>query len=100
MIRYNGYTHRIEIIPDFGKRGAAMEGKRLIKELRLQNFLSYGSAGQEIKLEPLNVLIGTNASGKSNIIEALGLLQATPADLTRPIREGGGISDWLWKAGS
>jgi len=77
-----------------------MEGKRLIKALRLQNFLSYGSAGQEIKLEPLNVLIGTNASGKSNVIEALGLLQATPADLTRPIREGGGISDWLWKGGS
>lgn len=48
-------------------------------------------------LEPLNVLIGPNASGKSNVIEALGLLRAIPKDLTAPIREGGGISEWLWK---
>ena len=35
----------------------------------------------------------------SNVIEALGLLRATPDDLTLPIREGGGISEWLWKGG-
>jgi len=74
-----------------------MEGKRFIRTLRLQNFLSYGSEGEEIELQPLNVLIGANASGKSNLIEAIGLLRATPKDLTVPIREGGGISEWLWK---
>lgn len=74
-----------------------MEGKRLIRTLRLQNFLSYGSEGIEVDLQPLNVLIGPNASGKSNLIEAIGLLRATPKDLTVPIREGGGISEWLWK---
>ncbi|MEI7771151.1 MAG: AAA family ATPase, partial [Chloroflexales bacterium] len=37
--------------------------------------------------------------GKSNLIEAISLLQATPTDLTLPIRQGGGISDWLWKGG-
>jgi len=74
-----------------------MEGKRLIRTLRLQNFLSYGSEGIEVELQPLNVLIGPNASGKSNLIEAIGLLRATPKDLTVPIREGGGISEWLWK---
>ncbi len=74
-----------------------MEGKRLIRTLRLQNFLSYGSEGIEVDLQPLNVLIGPNASGKSNLIEAMGLLRAIPKDLTVPIREGGGISEWLWK---
>ncbi|HBE21188.1 MAG TPA: chromosome segregation protein SMC [Cyanobacteria bacterium UBA11367] len=74
-----------------------MEGKRFIRSLRLQNFLSYGSEGETIELQPLNVLIGPNASGKSNLIEAIGLLKATPTDLTAPIRKGGGISDFLWK---
>jgi predicted ATPase len=74
-----------------------MEGKKFLRTLRLQNFLSYGSVGEEIELQPLNVLIGPNASGKSNLIEAIGLLRATPKDLTVPIREGGGISEWLWK---
>ncbi len=63
-----------------------MEGKRFIHTLKLQNFLSFGSDGEEIELQPLNVLIGTNASGKSNLIEAFGVLKATPTDLLSPIR--------------
>lgn len=74
-----------------------MEGKRFIHSIRLENFLSYGNEGEEIELQPLNVLIGSNASGKSNLIEAIGLLQATPGNLTAPIREGGGVREWLWK---
>lgn len=76
-----------------------MEGKRFIRTMRLQNFLSYGSEGEQIELQPLNVLIGANASGKSNFIEAIGILRATPTDLPAPIRVGGGISDFLWKGG-
>lgn len=74
-----------------------MEGKQFIRTMRLQNLLSYGDEGEEIALQPLNVLIGANASGKSNLIEAIGLLKATPTDLTAPIRQGGGVSDLLWK---
>ena len=74
-----------------------MEGKRFIHSLQLQNFLSSGREGEKIELQPLNVLIGTNASGKSNLIEAMGVLKATPTDLVAPIRQGGGISDFLWK---
>ncbi|MDB9514827.1 AAA family ATPase [Kamptonema animale CS-326] len=76
-----------------------MEGKRFIHSLRLQNFLSYGNEEEEIELQPLNVLIGPNASGKSNLIEAIGILKALPTDLVAPIRQGGGISDFLWKGG-
>ncbi|MCU0544478.1 MAG: AAA family ATPase [Oscillatoriaceae cyanobacterium Prado104] len=74
-----------------------MKGKRFIHSVRLQNFLSYGSEGEQIELQPLNVSIGPNASGKSNLIEAIALLKATPTDLPAPIRQGGGISDFLWK---
>ena len=68
-----------------------------IKTIRLNNILSYGSGDDEFSLKPLNVLIGPNASGKSNLVEALSLLAAAPRDLQATIREGGGIRDWLWK---
>jgi predicted ATPase len=71
--------------------------KPVIKSLRIQNLLSFGENGAEVELEPLNVLIGPNGSGKSNFIEVLGLLQSAPTDLAEPIRNSGGISDWLWK---
>lgn len=71
--------------------------KDLIAELKLTNLLSFGPDTDPIPLGPLNVLIGPNGSGKSNLIEAISLLQAAPVDLTRPVREGGGIRDWLWK---
>ncbi len=77
-----------------------MEGKRLIQKLKLQNFLSYGSQGEEIELQPLNVLIGPNGSGKSNFIEAFGILKATPTNLLVPIRKGGGVNEFLWKGES
>jgi predicted ATPase len=74
-----------------------MANQKLIRTIQLSNFLSYGQNAEIIELEPLNVLIGPNCSGKSNLIEALGLLEATPKDLTAPIREGGGVSEWLFK---
>ncbi|MBD6614360.1 AAA family ATPase [Komarekiella sp. 'clone 1'] len=76
-----------------------MDGKTFIRSLRLENFLSYGSDGEEIELQPLNVLIGANTSGKSNLIEAIGILKATPTDLPAPFRQGGGVSEFLWKGG-
>ncbi|MDE2999602.1 MAG: AAA family ATPase [Gemmatimonadota bacterium] len=75
-----------------------MKGQRLFRSIRLGNILSYGFWDEEFHLEPLNVLIGPNASGKSNLIEVLTLLAAAPGgDLQSPIREGGGVTEWLWK---
>lgn len=64
--------------------------------MSLQNILSFGPTGR-LTMEPLNVLIGPNGCGKSNFIEALGLLRAAPTDVRIPIREGGGAEDWIWK---
>lgn len=69
----------------------------LIKEIRLQNLLSFGPDTPPLELRPLNVLIGPNGSGKSNLIEAISLLQAAPKDLTEPVLRGGGGLEWIWK---
>ena len=60
-----------------------------IKYIRLKNFLSYGPKGVELKLHPLNVFIGPNAAGKSNLIEALRIIRA--AAQTDPEKDIGNI---------
>lgn len=72
----------------------------LIRHLTLQNFLSYGPEGVSLDLLPLNVLIGPNASGKSNLLEALAIFRAAAGDLQAAVREGGGIGEYLWKGSS
>ena len=77
-----------------------MLGARLIRTIRLQNLLSYRPDTPAFPLEPLNVIIGPNASGKSNLIEALSILAAAPRDIQAPLREGGGVQEWIWKGPS
>ena len=72
----------------------------LIHSIRLNNFLSFGEASQETPLRALNVIIGPNGSGKSNLLESIELLRSAPEQLLKPIREGGGVRDWLWKGGN
>ncbi len=67
----------------------------LIHSLNLKNVLSFRDA--EVALAPLNIVIGPNASGKSNLIEAVSLLQAVPDDLAKFFRINGPILDWIWK---
>ncbi len=69
----------------------------LIHSIKLNNFLSFGDRSESISLNPLNVLIGPNGSGKSNLLESIELLRSAPEQLVKPIREGGGVRDWLWK---
>lgn len=69
----------------------------LIHAIKLTNFLSFGDELQPVSLKPLNVVIGPNGSGKSNLLESIDLLRSMPEQLLKPIREGGGVLDWLWK---
>lgn len=69
----------------------------LIHSIKLNNFLSFGEKSESISLNSLNVIIGPNGSGKSNLLESIELLRSTPEQLLKPIREGGGVRDWLWK---
>jgi predicted ATPase len=68
-----------------------------LKSIELDGLLSFRPESQATPLTALNVLIGPNASGKSNFIEAFELLRATPTDLAGAIRTGGGPAEWLWK---
>ncbi len=70
---------------------------QFLESIRLTNFLSYGPAAREIDLLPLNVLIGPNGSGKSNLLEAIDILRWTPTDVVRPMMDGGGPEDFLWR---
>ena len=70
---------------------------RFIQRLRMPGLLSFPPDMDFFDLQSLNVLIGPNASGKSNFIEALVLLSALPIDLAGVVRSGGGAQEWLWK---
>jgi predicted ATPase len=78
---------------------------RLIRQIRLRNVLSFGPDTPPLELENLNILIGPNASGKSNLIEAISLIRSTPvsessnSSLPSVVRRGGGPSEWFWKGG-
>lgn len=69
----------------------------LIRNLKVSGLLSFGPKGIDIPLENLNVLIGPNGSGKTNLLEVLSLLKASPTNLPEPIKEMGGVREWLWK---
>ncbi len=80
--------------------------RRLLTRIKLENLLSFGPNAAPLELQNLNIFIGPNAAGKSNLIEALSLMRATPvsstasnADLRGVVRRGGGVSEWLWKGG-
>lgn len=70
-----------------------------VESLTSRNFLSFGPEAVEIRLHSLNLLIGTNGAGKSNLIEAISLMASTPGDLSHFFRIGGGSSHFIWKGG-
>lgn len=72
----------------------------MILEIKFSNLLSFGPDTEPLALKDLNVLIGTNGSGKSNFIEAISLLRSAPNDIRTVIRRGGGVGDWIWKGDS
>lgn len=63
----------------------------MITELKLQNWKSFSDA--KLYIDPITIIIGTNASGKSNIFDAMKLLcdLASPtdvADIAKGVRGG------------
>jgi predicted ATPase len=68
-----------------------------IRNLKVSGLLSFGPRGIDLPLNNLNVLIGSNGSGKSNLLEILSLLRSAPTNLPAPVKEMGGVREWLWK---
>lgn len=69
----------------------------LLKSLELTNFLSYGEENPPVELGPLNVVIGTNGAGKTNLIEGVDLLRKVAGPMPEFIEQNGGVRHWLWK---
>lgn len=69
----------------------------MFKSINFSNFLSFNDKNKPIELKNLNIIIGTNGSGKSNFIEGFSLLKATTVDLRTIINKGGGVKEWIWK---
>ena len=66
----------------------------MITELAIEGFKSFGSPAETIELGPLNVLIGANASGKTNLLCALRFLQnAVAHDVAYAVSEMGGSAE-------
>jgi predicted ATPase len=67
-----------------------------IRSLTLRNILSFGEPGS-LPLRPLNIFIGANASGKSNLIDCIGLLRSLPGSANNYVNDRGGADSWIWK---
>jgi predicted ATPase len=77
-----------------------MAQQPFLKSIRPVNLLSFGPDTKEIELRPLNILIGSNGSGKSNLIEIIRLLHFLPdKDPWTSMLETGGVDEWIWKGG-
>lgn len=51
----------------------------MLKKLRLKDFKSF--VDEQVELAPLTLLVGANASGKSNFLDAIQFLHALSFDL-------------------
>ena len=67
----------------------------LLNSIKISGLLSFRDV--ELEMRPLNVLVGANASGKSNLIETMALLQAAPRDLAGFFSRSGGVGDWFYR---
>lgn len=75
--------------------GEPAGGTVAIERLELRDILSFGPESPPIMLGPLNVLIGPNASGKSNLIRVLQLLSRVPVEESLATPDGSHPDDWI-----
>jgi len=68
------------------------------RSVKVNNLLSFGPDSPSMEFGMLNVIIGANASGKSNLFDVFALLKNTPGQFDQPIIDSGcPLSEWFWK---
>jgi predicted ATPase len=68
-----------------------------LESINPQGILSFADGSPAIELRNLNVLIGANGSGKSNLIEVVELLRSTYTNIRNVLIKGGGVVEWCNK---
>jgi predicted ATPase len=75
------------------------ERRTRLESIEISNLLSFSAQAPTLTLGNLNVIVGRNGSGKSNLIAAIDLMRKTVRDHQTGIRavldEGGGTLAWL-----
>lgn len=66
----------------------------MLCSLTIKNLLSFSPEGCTIPLRALNVLVGPNGVGKSNLLEIVALLRALPTGIHEPLQRGGAL-EWF-----
>lgn len=69
-----------------------MKSQIFLTEVHIKNFLSLHQVS--LPLKPLTILVGPNASGKSNILKALSLL--TSMMVREKLPQSDDIQHWIW----
>lgn len=67
-----------------------MKGKKTLHNVGFAGFLSFPENAPVINLEPLNVIVGSNASGKSNFLHGFRMLRGIAGDVNQVFRDLGG----------
>ncbi len=67
----------------------------MIRSICPKGLLSFGHSTTPLELGELNVLVGPNAAGKSNLLDVLKLVSGIPVDLQGAVRQHGGLRGWL-----
>lgn len=80
-----------------GHIGVVSTANAAFDSITAGRILSFGEPSVHLDLKKLNILIGPNGTGKSNLIEVFGLLHSLPSDISDPFRIGGGIDEWMWR---
>ncbi|NQU05411.1 MAG: AAA family ATPase [Calditrichaeota bacterium] len=70
---------------------------QFLKRVQIKNILSFDEEGIDLEMQPLNVLIGPNAVGKSNFISALEIMFSLPWSFQKHLKKFEGDSNLLWK---
>src|SRR5437764_5696747 len=78
---------------------AAGKNRPFLRRVRIRGYKSIAFC--DVTLEPLTILVGRNASGKSNFLDALAFLRDTMLlGVMEAVQRHGGISGVLCRSGS
>jgi len=75
-----------------------LRGNLPLKELIIEGLLSFNEK-TAFRFGKLNILVGANGSGKSNLIDCIRILKYSPLDIQETFRDSG-FEEWLHRGNS